>query len=130
MGCIFAEIMTRKPLFKGESEIEQLQKIFSLLGTPTPETWPGYFELPAAKKVKFPPKPANRLRELFPAISIGGMPTLSEKGFDLLCKLLILDPAKRISAADAVEHPWFREEPLPKPQSEMPTFPIMSEKER
>ncbi|CAI7849086.1 unnamed protein product, partial [Closterium sp. NIES-53] len=131
MGCIMAEIMTKKPLFKGESEIEQLQKIFSLLGTPTDDTWRGFSELPACKKgARFPSFTVNRLRELFPAISIGGKPTLSEAGFDLLSRMLMCDPSRRISAADAANHAWFREEPLPKAQQDMPEFPILNEKER
>lgn len=46
VGCIFAEIVTRKPLFAGNNEEEQLQKIFSIRGTPTEEDWPGFRELP------------------------------------------------------------------------------------
>ncbi len=47
---------------------------------------------------------------------------LTEAGFDLLSQLLAYDPAKRISAADALNHRWFKETPLPQKQELMPTF--------
>lgn len=47
---------------------------------------------------------------------------LSEEGLDLLNKLLCYDPEKRISAKDALTHPYFEENPLPTPQQDMPTF--------
>jgi cyclin-dependent kinase len=46
VGCIFAEIVTHKPLFAGNNEEEQLAKIFSIRGTPSEEEWPGIKELP------------------------------------------------------------------------------------
>eukprot|EP00976_Prorocentrum_cordatum_P032230 655372-Prorocentrum_minimum.AAC.3 len=47
-------------------------------------------------------------------MSVSGGPTLSDLGFDLLNKLLTYDPEARISAQDALDHPWFEEHPLPK----------------
>jgi serine/threonine protein kinase len=41
IGCIFAEIASCAPLFPGDSQIDELYRIFQLLGTPTEETWPG-----------------------------------------------------------------------------------------
>jgi cell division cycle 2-like len=43
IGCIMAELLTRKPLFAGKNELNQIDLIFKTLGTPTPETWPGEF---------------------------------------------------------------------------------------
>jgi cyclin-dependent kinase 7 len=40
VGCIFAELMLRVPFVAGDSDIDQLGKIFHALGTPTEETWP------------------------------------------------------------------------------------------
>lgn len=49
-------------------------------------------------------------------------PALPTTGFDLLSRLLCLNPAKRISAEEARRHEWFRERPLPKEQVLMPTY--------
>ena len=40
VGCIFAELFTRKPLFPGQYEVDQLAKIFEMLGTPSESEWP------------------------------------------------------------------------------------------
>ena len=46
VGCIFAEIVNRQPLFAGQNDRDQLVKIFQIRGTPTTEFWPGLTELP------------------------------------------------------------------------------------
>jgi serine/threonine protein kinase len=58
VGCIFAELYNQLPLFQGDSEIDQIFKIFRLLGTPTEEEWPGVTELPNYKPTfpKWKPK--------------------------------------------------------------------------
>ena len=50
LGSIFSEMMTNKALFPGDSEIDQIFKIFRVLGTPTSEIWPGVEELPDYKE--------------------------------------------------------------------------------
>uniref|UniRef100_A0A1J3DGS5 cyclin-dependent kinase n=1 Tax=Noccaea caerulescens TaxID=107243 RepID=A0A1J3DGS5_NOCCA len=122
IGCIMAELLSHKPLFPGKSELDQLQKIFAVLGTPSEAIWPGFSSLPNAK-AKFPTQPYNQLRKKFPAISFVGGQILSERGFDLLNGLLTLDPEKRLTVEEALNHGWFREVPLPKSQDFMPTFP-------
>ncbi|TVU03512.1 hypothetical protein EJB05_50950 [Eragrostis curvula] len=129
LGCIMAELLTKEPLFNGNSEIDQLNKIFRMLGAPNDEIWPGYSKLPGAK-AKFVKQPRNRLREKFPAVSFTGGLTLSEAGFDLLTRLLTYDPEKRISADAALNHEWFREVPLPKTKDFMPTFRALNEQDR
>merc|ERR1719334_1179786 len=49
LGTIFAEMLNKKPLFQGDSEIDQLFRIFRILTTPTEETWPGVTSLPDFK---------------------------------------------------------------------------------
>ena len=69
-----------KPLFNGQSEISQINKIFKELGTPSDKIWPGppaYSEHPATKKMTFAEHPYNNLRNRFGA-------TLTDNGFDLL----------------------------------------------
>lgn len=122
VGCIMAELLAKKPLFSGTTEVDQIDKIFKTLGTPTEMIWPGLSELPGAK-ANFAKQPYNLLRKRFPATSFTGSPVLSESGFDLLSKLLTYDPEKRITVDDALNHYWFREVPLPKSKDFMPTFP-------
>ena len=57
IGCIFGELVLRKPLFPGQGEFDQLTKIFKDLGFPTEDTWPGVTRLPNTNKInssKFP----------------------------------------------------------------------------
>uniref|UniRef100_A0ACD5Z4J5 Uncharacterized protein n=1 Tax=Avena sativa TaxID=4498 RepID=A0ACD5Z4J5_AVESA len=129
MGCIMAELLTKKPLFDGKRDIDQLSKIFKMLGTPNEDIWPGYTKLPGAK-AKFPKQPYNKLREKFPAVSFTGGLTLSEAGFDLLNRMLTYDPEMRISAEAALKHEWFREAPLPQSRDLMPSFPSLNEQDR
>ncbi|GLJ14737.1 hypothetical protein SUGI_0238840 [Cryptomeria japonica] len=129
VGCIMAELLAKEPLFSGKSEIDQLDKIFRTLGTPTQKIWPDFVNLPGAK-CRFVKQPYNRLREKFPAASFTGKTTLSESGFDLLNRLLTYDPNKRITAEEALNHDWFKEVPLAKSKEFMPTYPTRSDHDR
>lgn len=129
LGCIMAELLSKKPLFDGKRDIDQLSKIFRMLGTPNEDIWPGYSKLPGAR-AKFAKQPYNRLREKFPAVSFTGGLTLSEAGFDLLNRMLTYDPETRISAEDALNHEWFCEVPLPQSRDSMPTFHSLNEQDR
>jgi cyclin-dependent kinase 1 len=99
LGCIFAEMATRDALFQGDSEIDQLFRIFRVLGTPTAETWPGVDKLPDFHS-QFPNWIENKLEALIED-------NVDLNGFDLLQKMLILDPTKRISAKEMIEHKYF-----------------------
>ncbi|KAG7521191.1 hypothetical protein JOB18_044406 [Solea senegalensis] len=123
VGCIFGELLTQKPLFPGKSEIDQINKIFKDLGSPSEKIWPGYNELPALKKMTFTEYPYNNLRKRFGAL-------LSDQGFDLMNKFLTYCPSKRIVADEALKHEYFRETPLPIDTSVFPTWPAKSEQQR
>ncbi|CAM8879519.1 unnamed protein product [Rhodiola kirilowii] len=129
LGCIMAELLSKKPLFDGKTEVEQLDKIFRTLGTPSEAIWPGFSKLPGVK-VNFVKHQYNLLRKKFPATSFTGSPVLSDAGFNLLNKLLTYDPDKRITAEAALNHDWFREVPLPKSKEFMPTFPAQHAHDR
>ncbi|AOW01520.1 kinase-like domain-containing protein [Yarrowia lipolytica] len=98
IGCIFAEMVTRKPLFPGDSEIDEIFKIFRLLGTPTEETWPGVTALPDYK----PTFPQWSRKDIGRTVT-----PLDHEGLDLLEHLLAYDPACRISAKRAADHAYF-----------------------
>ena len=124
-----AELLSKTPLLAGQNEISQLDIIFKTLGTPTPETWPGVDQLPNFRKFNFKGSSKSLLRYKFPPPGpiFDGRPPLSETGFDLLRGLLGLCPETRLSAQEALDHPWFREHPLPKDPDMMPTFPGTNE---
>jgi len=97
VGTIFAEMANHFPLWPGETEIEELFKIFRTLGTPNETLWPGVSELPDYKAV-FPQWPKVSLNKSFPS--------LSEEGIDLLEQCLVYEPCRRISARQALRHPY------------------------
>ena len=84
VGCIFAELLDNKPLFPGKGEIDQISKIFQLLGTPNDKSWPGFSKLPNSKTLNFAKQPNNNIRRRYP--------NLSANGLDLLNSLLCFDP--------------------------------------
>ncbi|KAH8244131.1 hypothetical protein KR026_000127 [Drosophila bipectinata] len=98
IGCIFAEMATRKPLFQGDSEIDQLFRMFRILKTPTEDIWPGVTSLPDYKNT-FPCWSTNQLTNQ--------LKNLDENGIDLIQSMLIYDPVHRISAKEILEHPYF-----------------------
>ncbi|XP_052805726.1 cyclin-dependent kinase 2-like [Mya arenaria] len=108
LGCIFAEMITRRPLFPGDSEIDQLFRIFRTLGTPDETIWPNVTQLPDFKS-SFPKWPQQ------PVSSI--LPHLCPDGQDLLTKMMKYEPSQRVSAKTALSHPYFsgvvRDKPAP-----------------
>ncbi len=121
VGCIFAELLLQKPLVPGSSEIQQLQMIFELVGVPSSSTCPTLFNYPLTSKLKVFKQPPTQ------QMQIGNLrakfrPILSKNGIDLLEKLLEWNVEKRLTAEQALNHPYFREKPLPKESFFMPTF--------
>lgn len=100
VGCIFAELLLKEPLFQAKGELELISMIFKLLGPPTSTIWPEYSTLPLAKTINLPAPHASQLRQRFPHISTAGL--------DLLSQLMAYDPEERITAEEALKHPYFR----------------------
>ncbi|XP_058794558.1 cyclin-dependent kinase 5 [Phymastichus coffea] len=100
-GCIFAELANAgRPLFPGSDVDDQLKRIFKMLGTPTEETWPEMTTLPDYRP--FPQyHPTQGLAQV--------TPKLPPKGKDLLQRLLVCNPALRLSAEEAMAHPYFND---------------------
>ncbi|SBS81237.1 cdc2-related protein kinase 1, putative [Plasmodium ovale] len=130
VGCIFAEMILKKPLFLGDNEIDQMLKILNVLGLPDRETYPEFYEysfisknkdLFKKKKIKMN---VNNIRSHFPNIAsqFSGL-YLSHNGIDLLQQMLHFNPKNRISASDALKHPYFKELPKPMEISDMPVIP-------
>lgn len=107
LGCIFAEMVTRRPLFPGDSEIDQLFRIFRCMGTPTETIWPGVSRLPDFNPV-FPRWEPQDIHDVLSA-------PLGDGGHDLLLKLITYNPSKRWTAKQALEHPYLMDAKLTVP---------------
>ncbi|CAO1618148.1 unnamed protein product [Parajaminaea phylloscopi] len=99
VGCIFAEMAMKSPLFPGDSEIDEIFRIFRTLGTPTEADWPGVKSMPDYK-ASFPQWTGMSLAKAVPA--------LDPAGLDLLQSMLVYDPAGRVSAKRGLTHDYFR----------------------
>jgi len=122
VGCIFAELLLRKPLFPGGNHIEQLKIIFAILGTPEKDSLE-WIKTPEAKQwvQRIPPSKGRNLRKIFASGS--------EEALDLLTKMLELDPNKRISVSEALKHPYLKELHDPSKETECEPFNIAFEYE-
>jgi cell division cycle 2-like protein len=140
-GCIVAEwLQLGEPLMQGTGDLDQINTIFRLLGTPSEQSWPKFSSMHAVQSGLIPfvenhtislgtdgalaKLPKNSLRKRFPAsgytpaaqsTSQHRTTALSENGFELLNSTLTCDPEQRASAGVALGHAWFREAPLPTP---------------
>ncbi|KAI6656272.1 hypothetical protein LOD99_11294 [Oopsacas minuta] len=109
-GCIFAELFNKKTLFMASREIELLDKICQLCGTPSPAVWPEVTKLSLFNSFKPKQYYRRRLKEEFED-------KIPYDALELLDKLLLLDPNKRITAAQALKHQFFKSF---KPESVIP----------
>jgi cell division cycle 2-like protein len=66
LGCIMGELLCKDPLFQGKTEIDQIDRIFRVLGTPNEKIWPDFVNLPSVRKIKFPHQPYNNLTKEVP----------------------------------------------------------------
>lgn len=110
VGCIFAELMLRTPYVAGDTDLDQLTKIFHALGTPTEADWPGMTSLP--DYIQFKTFPKVPLRRYFIA---AGTDALS-----LLEQMLVFDPSRRWTAEECLGHSYFRNTPLATTPEKLP----------
>lgn len=101
-GCIFAEMLGRKPLFPGETYVHQLQLIMNVLGVPEEHS---FKENPLANKLKG--RQLLSRTQAVAGIDVSTMfPNSNPEALDLLWKMLVFDVEKRISVEEALRHPY------------------------
>ncbi|XP_030759535.1 cyclin-dependent kinase 20-like [Sitophilus oryzae] len=126
VGCIIAEMVNKVPLFPGETDIEQLAIVLSILGTPTEENWPDLKKLPDYNKIAFISSAGKRWSVILPTANI--------ETLDLIKNILLYDGNKRLTAKEALKHSFFHQDPklaqindMPDPEeviSNAPTFDV------
>lgn len=101
-GCVMFEITSLYPLFPGSNEIDQVNRIHKVLGTPTAECL-AKFKSKGASHINFdfPPQKGIGIQQL--------VPHASPESIDLIVKLLKYDASDRITAREAMRHPFFKD---------------------
>lgn len=136
VGCIMGELLVSRILFAGQKESKQMQHIYNLLGSPSPAphspalggSWPLYPRMPNSLNSKFHCPGGNRFGATRPspgrlrdALRLPHAMSISSQGQDLLLRFLSYNPERRITASEALKHPWFHSFPhvnglLPRPK--------------
>lgn len=108
-ACVLVEIFTRHAIFPGDGgEINQLDKIYNVLGTPTVEEWPSITDMQWFELLRPTERKASTFAEKY-------KDRVTPAAFDLLSAMFLYDPSARPSASDVLEHPYFTtEQPAPK----------------
>ncbi|KAJ1770109.1 kinase subunit of RNA polymerase II carboxy-terminal domain kinase I [Coemansia sp. RSA 1813] len=113
LGCVLLELFMKKPAFQGQNDIDQLEQIFKVLGTPSPEVWDSFKKLPWTCYMTPNTRYENCLRA-----TLGSK--MSPCAVDLISWMLSLSPAERPSAAACLSHDYFVEPPAPMPPTSFP----------
>ncbi|VDM38666.1 unnamed protein product [Toxocara canis] len=100
LGCIMAELYMLRPLFPGTSELDQIFKIVTILGTPNKDDWPEGYQLAASMNFKFQQSVATPLATIVSMIS--------QDGLKLMGDMMLWNPEKRPSAANSLKYKYFQ----------------------
>ncbi|CAD7065377.1 unnamed protein product [Tilletia caries] len=142
LGCILGEMYLKRPMFKGSSEINQMQLIVNAVGTPTLKNYPDWWNLVGVRDADPSGRPdfggrTSGQKEFVTETN----PTLQgffyRNGLEidlemigLLQQMLELDPKKRISAREALAHRWFWSRPYPADPKKLPKYEASKEMDR
>ncbi|KAK3944160.1 kinase-like domain-containing protein [Diplogelasinospora grovesii] len=114
VGLVFAELIIRSPFLPGGSELEMIQMICRQIGTPTEDNWPGVTQLKDYTV-------SNTIQPVWGKEAyMSRFGAVGSEGVDLLVKTLALDPKKRITAREMLEHRWWRTDPKPTRKEDLP----------
>ncbi|ETV99858.1 CMGC/RCK protein kinase, variant [Aphanomyces invadans] len=102
VGCVFFEITSLYPLFPGSNELDQINRIHKILGTPSPDVLDIFRRKGAAHiDFNFSPEDGTSIAKL--------IPHAPPEAVDLMCKMLVYDPSKRTNAREALRHEYFKD---------------------
>lgn len=111
-ACVLVEIFTRHAIFPGDGgEINQLDKIYNVLGTPTVQDWPGIVDMQWYELLRPTERKPSTFEEKY-------KDRVSPMAFELLQAMFLYDPIARPAAADILEHPFFASESPPPKRAE------------
>lgn len=116
MGMVFAELILRAPFVPGTTDMNQLEQICSAIGTPTEENWPGVSRLDGYIKFDKATTVPVRGKDFY----LTRFGTAGSLGVDLLMSMLTLDPRKRCTARQVLEHGWWTSDPQPTAKEDLP----------
>ncbi|CAD8179014.1 unnamed protein product [Paramecium octaurelia] len=101
VGCVMFEIIALFPLFPGTNELDQVNKIHNILGTPNPKVFDRFRKQATHMEINFPNKHGSGIERLLQG--------QTKECIDLIKMLLVYDPEERITAQTALRHEYFRE---------------------
>lgn len=122
IGCIFAELLTSEPVFfcreediKASSPYhqDQLNRIFTVMGYPSESDWQDLKKMPEYQKLTQDFKRANYANCTLQRYMDKHKIKADTRSFSLLQRLLTMDPIKRVTAQDAMDDAYFKEDPRP-----------------
>ncbi|KAI0727504.1 Pkinase-domain-containing protein [Fomitopsis betulina] len=117
IGCVLGEMFTHRPILPGASDLDQLEKIWQLCGTPNERTWPGWDLLPGCEGVRSWNAYNRQIRFRFDQYH-----QMDRETLDLLEKLLTCNPKERLTAEQALDHDYFWSDPVPADPTSLPKY--------
>lgn len=125
IGCVYAELLLRRPFITGDGvsvdqldtnvgHIAQIEAVCKRIGTPNESNWPGVTKL----KDWFEPKTQQPLRDKSHFMKM--LPSAGTTGVEFIMALLTLNPQKRASAKQILQHTYFSSEPRPTETHKLP----------
>ena len=122
VGCVFFEVSALFPLFPGKNELDQINKIHNIIGTPPAKFLEEFKSHTSHIDINFTPKEGTGVEKLIMHIS--------DEARDLICKMLLYNHEERITAKEALNHPYFVDfhddinKRIPSPMSKLPPADI------
>ena len=107
VGCVLAELELGRPLFPGRTDVEQMDVICRILGTPNEELWSGVYKLPCYDSIW------KNMTSYSSTLKTACNGRLSDGLIDLLERVLVFDPSRRVSAKIVLSNKYFLTQPLP-----------------